>query len=203
MRWPVSVPERLSVAGIDVYPRERRVLVGEHEVELTAREFDIMMRLASHPGWVFSAERLADSAEAAAEFSRESVSVHVSHLRHKLAAAGAGDVVRTVRGIGYRLEAPIAFAATEDDLAEAAVAGDGAGEGATDGAAADAAVGRQAGAVSQHPRSGEAARLLRDSFWRLEEAVLQIEHDGTDEQLEVARTALDAVRRAVYGLLAE
>lgn len=197
----MPVPERLSAAGIDVYPRERRVLVGEHEVELTAREFDIMMRLASHPGWVYSAERLADSTEAAAEFSRESVSVHVSHLRHKLAAAGADDVVRTVRGIGYRLEAPVSGAATEHDAVGGT--GDDGTEGAAAGAVADAAADRSGGAVSQHPRSGEAARLLRDSFWRLEEAVLQIEHDGTDEQLQVARAALDEVRRTVYGLLAE
>lgn len=184
----MPVPERLSVAGIDVYPHERRVLVGEREVELTAREFDIMLRLASHPGWVYSAERLADSTEAAEEFSRESVSVHVSHLRRKLANAGAEDVVRTVRGVGYRLEAPVAGVVTRDDAAASA-----------EGAAAD----RSDVAMGPGPRSGEAARLLRDSFWRLEEAVLQIEHDGSDEQLEVARAALDGVRRTVYGLLAE
>lgn len=78
------------------------MLVGGREVGLTAREFEIVLRMAEHPGWVFSADQLADE-PTEGEFSPESVTVHVSRLRRKLAEAGAPDVVQTMRGFGYRL----------------------------------------------------------------------------------------------------
>jgi DNA-binding winged helix-turn-helix (wHTH) protein len=92
----------MSVCGLVVRPREHVLLVQGHEVGLTSREFEIITRLAEHPGWVFSASQLCDESEEA-DYSPESVSVHVSRLRHKLSVAGAEDVVETVRGSGYRL----------------------------------------------------------------------------------------------------
>jgi DNA-binding winged helix-turn-helix (wHTH) protein len=92
----------IGVCGLVVRPHEHVLLVQGREVELTSREFEIVMRLAEHPGWVLSAEQLCDEAEDA-DYSPESVSVHVSRLRHKLAAAGADGAVETVRGFGYRL----------------------------------------------------------------------------------------------------
>ena len=78
--------------------------MGGVPVELTSREFEILARLAEHPGWVFSADQLAEDSDAR-EYSSESVSVHMSRLRHKLSATGAPDAVETVRGFGYRLRA--------------------------------------------------------------------------------------------------
>jgi DNA-binding winged helix-turn-helix (wHTH) protein len=85
-----------------VRPREHVILVRGREIDLTSREFEIISRLAEHPGWVLSAEQLCDESDDA-DYSPESVSVHVSRLRHKLSVAGAEDVVETVRGSGYRL----------------------------------------------------------------------------------------------------
>lgn len=95
----------IRVCGLVVRPHERLVSVHGHDVELTSREFDIVLRLAQHPGWVLSADQLC-SEEDDADYSPESVSVLISRLRHKLAEAGAGDVIETVRGAGYRLRAP-------------------------------------------------------------------------------------------------
>lgn len=92
----------ISVGDLVIRSREHEVLVNSQEVPLTSREFDIVMMLAEHPGWVYSARQLAaDTAEA--DHSPESVSVLVSRVRQKLAAAGASDVVETVRGVGYRI----------------------------------------------------------------------------------------------------
>ncbi len=85
------------------------MLVHGSQVELTYREFEILNRLAEHPGWVFSADQLSSVSEQG-DYSPESVSVHVSRLRHKLAVAGAPDVVETVRGFGYRLRSALADA---------------------------------------------------------------------------------------------
>lgn len=92
----------ISVCGLLVSNRTRSVLFDARALELTPREFDILARLAAHPGWVFSAAELSDDADDIG-YSPESVSVHVAHLRRKLVAAGAADIVETVRGFGYRL----------------------------------------------------------------------------------------------------
>ena len=95
-------PDSICVGEIEVCPREHVVLVGGTEVALSSREFEIVMTLAEHPGWVFSASQLTGDSDEC-DYSPESVSVLVSRLRHKLAAAGVTDAVETVRGFGYRL----------------------------------------------------------------------------------------------------
>lgn len=92
------------VAGLVVREHEHSVCVGDTDVPLTCREYEIIAMLAEHPGWVYSPGQLATECED--EYSEESVSVLVSRLRHKLALAGAPDVIQTVRGFGYRLRAP-------------------------------------------------------------------------------------------------
>lgn len=82
------------------------MLVQGREVALTPREFEIVLMLAEHPGWVFSANQLSGDPEQG-DHSPESVSVLVSRLRQKLSEAGASDVVETVRGFGYRLHAEL------------------------------------------------------------------------------------------------
>ncbi len=92
----------ICVGDLELRPHERALLVRGAGVGLTSREFDIVMMLAAHPGWVFSADQLSSDPEEG-DRSRESVSVHVSRLRHKLAEAGAPDAIETVRGFGYRM----------------------------------------------------------------------------------------------------
>lgn len=101
---PVAESVETIACGLTVRPREHTVLVRGRAVRMTPREFEILARLASHPGWVLSAEQLSDESDEAG-YSPESVSVHVSRLRHKLGQAGAPDAIETIRGFGYRLRA--------------------------------------------------------------------------------------------------
>lgn len=136
------------------------MVVDGQEVDLTSREFEIVMRLVEHPGWVFSAEQLA-SDDDAVDHSPEAVSVLVSRLRHKLAEAGAPACIETVRGLGYRLRSP-----RSDDSAP---------------------TGAEDGGVSR----------LRDASWRLQEAVMEVDHFGSESQREIAADALEAARRTI------
>lgn len=95
----------ITACGLLIRPHEHAVVANGRDVDLTPREFEIIFRLAEHPGWVMSPEQLASQDEAA-EYSPESVSVLVSRVRSKLGLAGASDVVETVRGLGYRLRLP-------------------------------------------------------------------------------------------------
>jgi DNA-binding winged helix-turn-helix (wHTH) protein len=151
------------------------VRIGGRPVDLTRREFDILMQMSTHPGWVFSADQLADGDESAPDFSPYSVSVHVSRLRRKLALAGAPDVVVTVRGVGYRLRTDADPSCPEVSRSEQAPEAGGS-------------------AAPQHP--------LADSIWELEEAVIALEHAGSRDQLAAARAELEETRRAIEGLLA-
>lgn len=111
--------------GLVVDTHRHTVRFGETEVELTCRECEILEMLAEHPGWVYSPEQLAED-PVEGEHSAEAVSVLVARIRHKLAEAGADDVVQTVRGFGYRLRAehsaeePVSIVEADRTLRDAA-----------------------------------------------------------------------------------
>ena len=87
-----------------------RVLVAGREVALTRREFDLLAALAEHPGWVYDRDHLllAVWGYSNADVETRVVDQHVANLRRKLETAGAHGLLETVRGVGYRLIAPIA-----------------------------------------------------------------------------------------------
>ena len=99
----------LAFEELEIDPARRRVrLGGDDEVPLTALEFDLLLALASRPGFVFGRRRLLERVWGEDYFGDDHVvDVHVANLRKKLNAArdGAGGRhVRTVRGVGYRFE---------------------------------------------------------------------------------------------------
>jgi DNA-binding response OmpR family regulator len=100
--------DRLVFGELEVDPARHRVRLGEDEVPLTTLEFDLLVALASRPGFVFGRRRLLERVWDEDYFGDDRVvDVHVANLRKKLNAAreGAGNrYVRTVRGVGYRFE---------------------------------------------------------------------------------------------------
>ncbi len=100
--------EPLAFGELEIDPARRRVRLGEDGVPLTALEFDLLLALASRPGFVFGRRRLLERVWGSGYFGDDHVvDVHVANLRKKLNAArdGAGShYVRTVRGVGYRFE---------------------------------------------------------------------------------------------------
>ncbi len=75
-------------------------------LDLTPKEFALLRYLLLHPGQVLTPERLLEHVwdEQADPFSN-TVRVTISNLRRKLVAAGPGQPIETVTGVGYRLEA--------------------------------------------------------------------------------------------------
>ncbi len=93
---------RFGPLQVDVEAREVRV--DGVEVELTRTEFALVDALTEQPRRVLTREQLRDRVWGGGWFGDDhAVDVHVSNLRKKLTAAGAGTVVATVRGVGYRL----------------------------------------------------------------------------------------------------
>lgn len=81
--------------------RTRRVQVGEHSVELTAREFALAETFLRHPGQVLSREQLLSHVWGY-DYDPGSniVDVYVGYLRRKLGSRR----INTLRGVGYRLD---------------------------------------------------------------------------------------------------
>jgi DNA-binding response OmpR family regulator len=72
---------------------------------LTRTEFDLLVTLAEMPNRVFSREKLLETVWGYDYFGDERVvDVHIGQLRKKLEAAGGGQPVKTVWGVGYRFE---------------------------------------------------------------------------------------------------
>ncbi|MGH3089664.1 MAG: response regulator transcription factor [Rubrobacteraceae bacterium] len=106
----VAEEKPLAFGELEIYPNRRGVRFGEAEVSLTALEFDLLLALASRPGFVFGRRRLLERVWGEDYFGDDHVvDVHVANLRKKLDAAekGAGArYIQTVRGVGYKFEAP-------------------------------------------------------------------------------------------------
>lgn len=81
-----------------------RVTAGGREVTLTAREFEILALLMSHPRKVFTREQLYESAWGGEYMGDDNtVNVHISNLRSKLSKASDQEYIKTVWGIGFKM----------------------------------------------------------------------------------------------------
>ena len=94
--------EQIQLGRLVIDRIHRRASFGESRVDLTRTEFDLLVALAERRGEVLGRRYLLDLVWGYRfEPGTNVVDVHVARLRSKLDAAGAGGVVRTVRGVGY------------------------------------------------------------------------------------------------------
>jgi DNA-binding response OmpR family regulator len=88
----------LTAAGLSLDPATRSVLAQGREVELSAKEYALLLALMQHPGRALSRAQLEQHLYAwGEEIGSNAVEVYIHHLRRKLGA----DAIRTLRGIGY------------------------------------------------------------------------------------------------------
>lgn len=101
-------PDILEIGPLTINKdsHEVKTLTGT-PIQLTALEFGILYLLASHPNRVFSADEIFERVwRQASVVSAKTVMVHVSHLRDKIEKATNGEeVIKTVWGVGYKVEA--------------------------------------------------------------------------------------------------
>lgn len=97
-----EVDTDLSYQDIRICNASHKVFVGDEEVELTKKEYNLLSYLIRNQGVVLTRDQLLNSIWGY-DFDVETrtVDVHVRSLRQKL--GNAGDCVTTVRGIGYRI----------------------------------------------------------------------------------------------------
>jgi two-component system, OmpR family, response regulator ResD len=96
----------LEMGDLTIDPAARRVFVGGCEVQMTQREFDVLLFLARHPGQVFSRNQLMDAIWKYSFYTDTStVTVHIRRLRSKIEADPSQPRhIQTVWGVGYRFQ---------------------------------------------------------------------------------------------------
>jgi DNA-binding response OmpR family regulator len=94
----------LRVGTIELDPDTRQVRSGEEFFALTMTEFDLLAKLMSSPGRVFSRELLLSAVWGQADYAGgRTVDVHIAQLRAKL---GSFSPIVTTRGVGYSVAEP-------------------------------------------------------------------------------------------------
>lgn len=98
----VSAPLRFGQLTIDTV--KRQVLISDQQVELTTKEFDLLVLLASNPGQAFSRQQLLSQVWGYQyEGYSHTVNSHINRLRSKIERdAAQPEYVKTVWGFGYR-----------------------------------------------------------------------------------------------------
>lgn len=95
-------PEVLQAGAVTIDLGRREVRIDDEVVDLTTREFDLLRFLAERPGLALSRQQILDGVWGYDWFGDpRTVDVHIAQVRKKV---GDAVEIRTVRGIGYRLE---------------------------------------------------------------------------------------------------
>ncbi len=103
LRRRSDAPTLLTVGTLRLEPRKHRCQVDGHDVELTAREYALLTYLAQRSDEVVSKAELLDQVWDEPGLDQNAVEVCVGQVRRKLGA----PLIDTVRGVGYRLSAPV------------------------------------------------------------------------------------------------
>jgi len=100
--------DQLQIADLKIFPEQYEAFSGEELLELTPKEFELLLYLARHKGRVLTRDQLL-SAVWNYDFAGDTriVDVHISHLREKIEQNTKKPVyIKTIRGLGYKMEEP-------------------------------------------------------------------------------------------------
>jgi DNA-binding response OmpR family regulator len=98
-------PKKLVNGCLEIYPDTRKVTISGNEVDLAAKEYELLYFLMSNPGRVFSREDLLEKVWGY-DFAGDTrtIDVHIQRLRKKLKEDGSNNrFIHTVFGVGYKM----------------------------------------------------------------------------------------------------
>jgi two-component system response regulator MprA len=97
--------EKLSYGNLELNQSTHEVYRNGQVMELTTREYDLLLILMRHPRQVLTRDRLLEQVWGYnANLETNVLEVHMGHLRQKLEANGDTRVIQTIRGVGYVLK---------------------------------------------------------------------------------------------------
>ena len=107
-KYEVSQVPTLSLPGLAIYPSKRKVFRDRQEIQLTAKEYEILLLLAANKGHVLTYSQIYENVWGDYPSGSESntIGFHICNIRGKLyqAAPNAPFTIRSVREVGYCFE---------------------------------------------------------------------------------------------------
>ena len=105
---PNPVSSKLSLGSIEINEEAREVSVAENNLDLTAKEFELLVHFVKHPGKVFRRSELLNKVWGYGHEGYEhTVNSHINRLRSKIETDPAKPKhIVTVWGVGYKMESP-------------------------------------------------------------------------------------------------
>jgi len=101
-RSKIASSRRLEVGNFVMDADERTAMLGDEEIALTVREFDLLYKLLSYPKKTFTRTQLMDEFwDVDTQTGTRTVDVYMTKLRSKLAACESFEI-QTVHGLGYK-----------------------------------------------------------------------------------------------------
>lgn len=96
--------DTITIENVSVDSARRICTVNGKEVTLTYKEFELLMYLMKHQSIAVSRDKLMETVWGY-EFAGETrtVDMHIKTLRQKIEAGGSSNLIKTVRGIGYKI----------------------------------------------------------------------------------------------------
>jgi two-component system phosphate regulon response regulator PhoB len=95
----------VTLNDIEIHPGRHEVVYKGKRIDFTHMEFQVLHLLAGQPGWVFTRDQIIDNVRTDNyPVTDRSVDVIIVGIRRKM--GNAGDLIETVRGVGYRFAEP-------------------------------------------------------------------------------------------------
>jgi two-component system response regulator MprA len=95
--------EALAFKDLRLDTGTREAYRGERRIDLTMREYELVLLFLRHPRQVLMREQILSQIWGNIDVDSNAIEVHIGRLRDKLEAGGEGRVIQTIRGAGYAL----------------------------------------------------------------------------------------------------
>ncbi|QPQ36381.1 response regulator transcription factor [Lysinibacillus sp. JNUCC-52] len=104
-RYRIALSQTIEIGNVKMNRHTYEVLYDGESITLRLKEFDLLFTLASYAGKTFSREQLIEEIWGFDyEGDERTVDVHIKRLRERFPEEKSGFTIRTIRGLGYRLE---------------------------------------------------------------------------------------------------
>jgi two-component system, OmpR family, response regulator len=105
-RYQINASKVVQLGELYMNRKTYEVMLGSERMTLPLKEFELLFQLASYPGKTFSRDQLIEDIWGYDYQGNErTLDVHVNRLRERFAERQHSFTIKTIRGLGYRIEA--------------------------------------------------------------------------------------------------
>ena len=102
-RANIAESKKICIGNIVVDSNKYVVYSDKEYIEIPKKEFDILFKLLSYPGQIFSKDQLLESIWGFVDTSEDTIKTHISRLRNRLKSISEFNII-TIKGLGYKAD---------------------------------------------------------------------------------------------------